>query len=286
MNKRVVEALVRAGALDSLGARRSQLEAAIDAALEYGQKRRADREAGQGSLFGGGDEAADVRKPPLPDVPEWDDKTRLQHEKSTLGFYVSGHPLDDHRDLLERFASHSSQELRKAANKTQVVLGGVITDLQRRKSRKGDMWASFTLEDLEGQVDVLVFPKTYRTCEDELAADRPAMVEGRLEVEEDRVRVIADAVSPLEQLREKRVEAVQVRLDAADLDDALVARLRKTIDAHPGDTALLFEVARPGSYRMLARAESSVRVSPTRRFTEELEEVLGPHRLRLRTRRA
>ena len=199
VNKRVLEALVQSGALDSLGARRSQLAAAIDAAMEFGQRQRADRETGQGNLFGG--PRARLGAAPaqaLPDLPEWDERTRLAHEKATLGFYVTGHPLESQRELLGEFATHTSLSLREAISGTEVAVGGIISDLRRRKSRKGAWWASMQLEDLEGQIDVLVFPKTYATCQEMLADERAAMVFGRLEADEDRVRVIADEVCPLE----------------------------------------------------------------------------------------
>ena len=286
VNKRVLEALVQSGALDSLGARRSQLEVAIDPALEYGQKRRADREAGQTSLFGGDDPGAEAEAvaDALPDVPEWDEKTRLTHEKATLGFYITGHPLESHRALLEEFATQSSATLGGAESGSTVAVGGVIGALRRRKSRKGDWWASMRLEDMEGQVEVLVFPKCYQTCQEQLNDDLAVMVVGRLDIDGDRVRLIADSLCPMEKLREQQVEAVQVRLDAADLDDALVQRLLDTVEEHRGSAKLFFEVARPGAYRLIARAESSLGVRPSTTFTEMLESVVGPDRVRYQSR--
>jgi len=280
VNKRVLEALVQAGALDSLGARRSQLVAAIDAAMEFGQKQRADREAGQSSLFGDdAPGAASESVQPLPDLPDWSEKTRLSHEKATLGFYVSGHPLESYRDLLHDFATHSTGGLAEVASGTEVAIGGMIGDLRRRKSRKGDWWASLSLEDLEGQLEVLVFPKCYKTCQDELGDDRPTMIVGRLDIDEERVRLIADSVHPLDELRERQVESVRVELTAADLDDKLVQRLRTAVERHRGATPLYLEVARPGAYRMVARAETGLRVSPSRKFSEALESVVGPNRV-------
>jgi DNA polymerase-3 subunit alpha len=286
VNKRALEALVGSGALDSPGTKRSQLAAAIDFALEYGQKRRADREAGQGSLFeaggakvGGGD-APDDR---LPDLPEWDEKTRLANEKATLGFYVTGHPLDSYRGHLRGYATHSTSGLRELPSGTEVALGGMITELRRRKSKKsGAWWASLRLEDWEGMVEVLVFPKTYETCSKHLENDRAVLVAGRLEVDEDRIRIAADAVTPLEALREMRTEAVQVRLEAAELDDELVARLRRAVAAHLGEAQLYLEVARMGSFRLVARAEAALRVAPSGGLTRDLEAVLGPGRIRYR----
>jgi DNA polymerase-3 subunit alpha len=217
VNKRVVEALVQSGALDSLGGRRSQLAAAIDGALDLGQKRRADRDAGQGDLFGG---AAEPTRPDaaLPDLPDWDDRTRLAYEKATLGFYVTGHPLSSYRDLLDDFATHTTAALRDLESGSEVAVGGIVSGLRRRKSKKGEWWASFQIEDLDGRIDVLVFPKAYAGCQELLDDDRPLLVSGRFAPEEDRPRLLADEVHPLDELRERRADAVQIRLDAGDLD--------------------------------------------------------------------
>jgi DNA polymerase-3 subunit alpha len=285
VNKRALEALVQSGAFDTQGARRSQLAAVIDSALEYGQKCRADREAGQSSLFVAerGAEGATVLSERLPDIPEWDEKTLLNHEKATLGFYVTGHPLESHRDLLDEFATHTSAMLGGAGAGTEVAVGGVITDLRKRKSKNsGAWWASMRLEDLEGLVEVLVFPAAYEQHHKSLENDRAVLVAGRLEIEDDRVRIAASSVVPLQALRESRADAVEVKLEAEKLDDDLVTRLREAIAAHRGEVELYFEVARRGAYRLVARAGASVRVSPSRELTRDLEAVLGSGRVRYR----
>jgi DNA polymerase-3 subunit alpha len=284
-NKRVLEALVQSGALDSLGGRRSQLAATIDAALEFGQKRRADRESGQSSLFGGGGGIED--RPAaynLPDLPDWDEKTRLNYEKATLGFYVSGHPLNRHRDLLGDFATHSTTALRELPSGSEVAVGGIINELQRKKSKKGSWWATLQLEDLEGHIEVLVFPKCYELHQAILEQDRPTMIVGRIESDEDRCRLIADNIQPLELLRERQVVAVQLRLDASELDDAMVERLVKTVQKHRGKASLFLEVASTGSYRLVARAEAAIGVKASKDFSRALESVIGPDRVRYKTK--
>ena len=285
VNKRVLEALVQSGAMDSFGVGRSRLFAGVDSALEYGQKQRADREAGQFSLFGSvsGSEGQAVRDQ-LPDVPEWDEKTRLVGEKSTLGFYVSGHPLESHRELLDQYGTHTTATLRDAESGIDVAVGGVINELRCKKSRKGDMWAACQLEDLEGQLEVLVFPKTYAAHEADLVQDQAAMITGRVEIDEDRVRLIAAGVCPIDQLHERQVEAVHVKLDAIDLDEQLVEELMKAVDAHRGNARLYFEVARPGVYSLVALAESALRVKASTGLTQKLESLLGPHRVQFRAR--
>ncbi len=287
VNKRALEALVQSGALDFLGARRSQLAAVLDQALEHGQKRRMDREAGQSTLFGGGAAEADLALPPprLPDLPEWDEKTRLDGEKATLGFYVTGHPLERYRDLLADFATHTTASLREGPSGVEVAIGGILGEVRRRKSKRGQWWASCQIEDMGGTVEVLVFPKTFEACQSLLANDHLVFVAGRLEIEEGRVRLTADEVLPLDELRERRAEGVQVRLEASELDDEVVARLRKAIEAHKGEVALYLEVVRPSAFRLVARADSALKVAPSRALTAALEQVLGPGRVHYRVAR-
>ena len=288
VNKRVLEALIQSGALDSMGGRRSQLVAAIDSALEYGQRRRVDREAGQSGLFDAAAGDSSGRLPPanlLPDLPDWDEKTRLANEKATLGFYVTGHPLESYRDLLSSFATHSTADLREASGGGKIALGGIITDLKRRKSKKsGAWWASMQLEDMEGLVEVLVFPKTYDHCQKDLDKDKAVLITGRLEVEEERSRIAAESITPLEELREKRAEAVQIHLEADDLDDEMVARLRRAVEAHRGDVQLYLEVSSLGAFRLLARVEPALRVTPSRSLTRDLESVVGQGRVHYKPR--
>jgi DNA polymerase-3 subunit alpha len=286
-NKRVLEALIQSGALDSLGPRRSQLAAGLDPAMEFGHKRRADREAGQGSLFGGGgeDHAEGPVVERLPDLPPWDEKTRLSHEKATLGFYLSGHPLESHRALIRDFATHTTAALKDSGvSGGEVAVGGMITDLKRRKSRKGDMWASMLLEDMEGQVEMLLFPKAYRKYDRILEDERAVLATGRLELDDNRFRILVDDVCPLEEMSERKAEAVELRLDAAQLDEDLVDRLRDALKSHVGDAQVYLSVARPGSFRFVARAEQAVKVRPSRSLTDDLERVIGPGRVRYRAR--
>jgi DNA polymerase-3 subunit alpha len=286
-NKRVFEALAASGALDAFGARRSQLHAAVDAALEWGQKRRTDRESGQGNLFGAGaaaDDSADAPAALLPDLPDWDERTRLAQEKATLGFYVSGHPLESLSGLLDDFASHRTGALRDLASGTEVSVGGIVTDLRKRKSKKGAWWGSFQLEDLEGQIEVLAFPKAFEQFQSLLENDRAVLITGRVESDDGRVRLTADEAVALDDLREKKAEAVQVRLDAGDLDDDLVLRLLRAVEANRGEVSLYLEVVRPGDFRVVARAEASLRVNPSRQLSIALESAVGPGRVRYRAR--
>jgi len=284
LNKRVLEALVQCGALDGLGGRRSQLIAAIDAALEHGQKARAAREAGQANLFGAapGDELPAL--PDLPDLPDWDESTRLGHEKATLGFYVTGHPLAGYRDVLRDIPHQTVAALREREAGSEVAVPGIAGGLRRRKSKAGEWWATMQIEDLTGQVEVLIFPKAFAACEKQLEQDGALLVQGRVESEDERTRLIAEKVTPLDQLVQSRAESVEVRLELERLDAALIERLREAVVAHRGPAQLYLHVARPGAWDLTALAGAACRVAPSRQLTRALEAVVGPDRVRYRAR--
>ena len=238
-------------------------------------------------MFGGAasvEDAADAPASLLPEIPDWDERTRLTHEKATLGFYVSGHPLESLGGLLDDFASHRTGALRDLASGTEVSVGGIVTDLRKRKSKKGAWWGSFQLEDLEGQIEVLAFPKAFEQFQALLENDKAVLITGRVESEDGRVRLTADEAVSLDDLREKKADAVQIRLDADELDDDLVSRLLNAVEAHRGEVAVYLEVVRAGDFRLVARAEAALRVHPSRQLSAALEHAVGPGRVRYRAK--
>jgi DNA polymerase-3 subunit alpha len=174
--------------------------------------------------------------------------------------------------------------LREVTSGSEVSVGGIVTDFRKRKSKKGSWWGSFQLEDLDGQIEVLAFPKAFEQFQALLENDRAVLITGRIESDEGRVRLTADDVVSLDDLREKKAEAVQVRLDAADVDEDLVQRLRRAVEAHRGEVSLYLEIVRAGDFRVVARAEPTLRVAPSQKLSADLEDVVGPGRVRYRAR--
>ena len=203
VNRRVVESFVKSGSFDSLDPRRAALFAAIDRAMEAGQKDQRDREQGQSSLFGGMDEgpqAAPAER--IRDVPDWGEGERLAFEKESLGFFITGHPLERFRSELAQWATATTGRLMELADGREVSVGGIVTGLRPIKTRKGERMASFVLEDLEGGVEALVFPETYKKVGERLADDEVVLVKGKAEVlDEGKARLLVSDVLPLDQAR-------------------------------------------------------------------------------------
>jgi DNA polymerase-3 subunit alpha len=279
VNRRVVESLIKSGSFDSIDDRRSALFKAIDRAMDAGQKRQRDREQGQTSLFGmldDGDGGGAVPEA-VPNAPAWPEAERLAFEKESLGFFITGHPLERFRGELEQWASASSGRLEQAEAGGEVSVGGIITGLRLIKTKRGDRMASFVLEDLEGSVECLVFPETYKKTAGRLADDQVVLVKGRAETpDEGRPRLLASDVMPLEQAKLAEARFVTIRVPARGWDRSKGERLRDILGAHRGDCPVTLEIVRPGAYAVALAPSAAYRVRPGSVLRDEVEELLGP----------
>ncbi len=277
VNKRVVESLIKAGAMDSLGARRAPLIAALDRALEAGAKAQRDRESGQQGLFGlpAAAEPADPHWQ-LPDVPEWDERQLLSNEKEVLGFYVSGHPLATYLEKLREICSADTSGLENRAAGEEVTIGGLIAGVRSMRSKKGDAWAIAQLEDLRGFVDLLVFPETHRRVYERLVVDAAVFVRGRVHLEENAPPKIAvsDLVA-LDAVEVKLAEnlIIRIRLGPNSSQDGAAQRLAELFQRKPGPANVRLELIREGDFRVTLEPRAKVR--PDKEFLAEVEAICG-----------
>ncbi|NLT67488.1 MAG: DNA polymerase III subunit alpha [Acidobacteria bacterium] len=278
LNKRVLESLVKSGALDSLGLKRSQCMAMIDMAIEYGQKVRRDRESGQKGLFGSlssGDTA--MPEPPPPDIPEWPLEQRLAFEKETLGFYVSGHPLDRFAEAVSRFSDKSIAELISDAQTTECKVAGIVTDFRPRRTKKGDLMAIFTLEDMTAAVETVVFPASYPKFEPYMTADFPLLVTGRFEVEDERgYKLIASDLQPLSGICERNAKTLCIKAKLSGLSERSATLLHGLLEKNPGNTGVEVELYHPSKFRVNIRSSDFVKVKSSPELIQQIESICGP----------
>jgi DNA polymerase-3 subunit alpha len=255
LNKRVVESLIKAGAFDSLGHTRKGLLGVFEHITDTTLTRRRERERGVMSLFGdwapsaepggagaGPDGPGFDERLAIPDV-EFDKTDKLRHEKEMLGLYVSDHPLFGVEAALRRKVEHSLGDLAELADGAMVNIGGVITGLTRKFTRKGDQMAVFVLEDLEASIEVTLFPRTLMEHGHKLADDLVVAVRGRLDRrDEARVNVICQSVDVLDGLAAGPAPTLTLRLPATSLDELRIQRLKRILRDHPGDTAVLLDL--------------------------------------------
>jgi len=235
VNRRVIESLIRCGAFDCTGAARAAMMAAVEDCLEHGQLVQRERCDPQMGLFeAGGDAAPPPNTPSLPDIGEWSEKQLLTHEKEALGFFMSGHPLTRHEDLLEKFTTADSLTLQEKADGEIVRIGGIVTHIKTIHTKKGDLMAFVTVEDLHGGVEATVFSSVYAEARDLLKDDAAILVQGRIQRDENSVKMLADSVIPMDRAEELWSASIHINLEIDRTDRQILERLNEIFKRHPG----------------------------------------------------
>ncbi|MCB2181381.1 MAG: DNA polymerase III subunit alpha [Desulfobulbaceae bacterium] len=278
VNKRVIESLIKAGAFDSVGAKRSQLFAILDQAMDQAQASQRDKESGQLSLFSIMPEETKVKSTtiPLPDIAEWDEKTRLAAEKETVGFYITGHPLDDYKEDIAQVIDTEISDLHNRSDGSAVRIGGLIKTRKDLKSKKGDLMSFITLEDTTSSVEVIVFPQTYAACAHLLAEDSPLIIQGVLQKEEERgAKILADAIDLLADARKKYTASARIMLYSDRINRKKVEDLKKVIHRHHGPcpVALTLHFNKRGEADI--DIPEDLTINPSREFTDDVASTLG-----------
>ena len=305
VNRRVVESLIKAGAFDSLGGTRAGLLSGLDQAMEAGQRSQRDRDEGQGSLFEGlaSPKAAAAPLAAVAQVPEWPREELLAAEKEVLGFYLTGHPLDDYRDVAARLKTVSALELAARPAASRVLLLGLVGALTENATKSGNRMAFATLELVDGSVPLTVFPEPYRACSVALRHRGPVLVRGRIDDSDKGRVVLAEEVKPLDEAMialarspddggvtartgsdaatsngrraEDGAHTCRIRVHAGPGGPGeTLASVRGICEAHPGPTPVFVHV-------LLADQEVVVRakglsVAPEPELVAKIESLLGP----------
>jgi DNA polymerase-3 subunit alpha len=285
VNKRVIESLAKAGALDSLGAAerrstgalRARLFAAADRALEHGSRRQRDRDKGQSDLFGagvaGGAEAAESI--PLPEAPPWTDAQQLAFEKEALGFYMSGHPLERHAEDLRAFGARPIAGL--TASEADIWVGGIVSGLRPLKTRKGDRMCVFMLDDPTGSLETVVFPETFGKHGTLAENDTMVVVRGKFEKDDESARLVATEILPMGLLRERIAREVAICLAMPPHGRHTLELLADLLAKHRGDRRVSIELQMHGGGRgVRVKADvGQIRVRPSEQLVAEVEQLCG-----------
>ncbi|MBS1822227.1 MAG: DNA polymerase III subunit alpha [Acidobacteria bacterium] len=291
LNKRVLESLIKAGAMDAFG-NRAQTTAALDSAMERAQKAQRDAASGQHGLFGIFDsDVASTGKSAdsLPSVPDWDEHTRLQNEKEVLGFFVSGHPMDKYREKLRNIKvvdtatavemKPEPQVFRRGRDEqpqNEIQIAGVITGLKVAKSkRSGELYAQAALEDTTGKIEIIAFPQSYEKLAEKLKIEVPVLVRGVLRGEEDSAPKLAiSSIQALEDVKIKLPEALRIKVPLHNPDTALLEKLHAILTSTPGNGKLLLDLEEPGEFCAVLEP-AGVMVAADRLFIDRVEELVG-----------
>ena len=284
VNKATIEALVCAGAFDSVHGeeQRAAMVASIEGAVAAGQSAAADRAAGQGALFGGGDgtepDAAPASEPALVRTAPWDYADMLAKEREVLGFYVSSHPLELHRDAVSRFATADVNAARQMKHDDPIVVGGLVKSVRPVVTRKGDRMAIVTLEDEHNTIDAVLFPRTYADASAGLVTEAVVLLAGRIDTNRGEPQIVVERVIPIAEAEHHLASRVEVVLEDASgsvaVLDQLAGILRAAQARTSGNGVPLTITVRSGGRRARLQADR-MRVSPTPDLIREVEHIAG-----------
>jgi DNA polymerase-3 subunit alpha len=307
VNKKAIESLIKCGALDSTGATRKGMLAVLAQAQGAGAKAQEDALSGQGSIFdlespGAGAPQTTVHYPPL-STEECDGVELLAMEKDTLGIFLSSHPLAEVRHLLRARTDCSLAEVASKPDGAWVTVGGLIVQAKRIRTKAGEPMMFATLDDLEGQVEMVIFNSSLEAAESHVGVDKRVIVRGRLDHKErGETKLVVQEIEPfdptpeeiaaagappvaIEAARRPRAGAqvvpagpVVIKVDARACDEALIAELKALLEEFPGHTEVLLEMATTAGSRRL-RFGAGYRVSMSGSLRAELDELLGPEAL-------
>ena len=277
VNRRVIESLIKAGAMDSLNGNRAQLTEAIDRAMEMGLRALRDREMGQAGLFGFVDEE-EKHEYPLANLPPWTSQQMLAGEKEMLGIYVSGHPLDNFADKVGDLASHSTDKLEEVQKGVVISLCGLLTGIQRRTSREGKHWAQMKFDDGRGALDAMLFSTRYEDLLPYLKEDAAVLMKATVMREEDSPpKLNVQDITPLEDARVDLPSLVSIRFWLKEKEESALERveaLSELFARKRGDTEVRFRLEKPRDFSVIM--DIGARVRADRDFRTAVEKICGP----------
>ncbi|MFO7821773.1 MAG: DNA polymerase III subunit alpha [Lentisphaeria bacterium] len=287
LNRRILENLCKAGALDKFGYKRSQVFASVEDALSLASETVKDRNAGQASLF-------DMLNNPTdnpntitpPDLPEWEASELLAYEKELLGFYVTGHPLSQHADTLEIFQTHSIGQLLQSGQEITVRTGGIITSIDMKRSKRDQRpWAILELEGFDGSIESLAFADTYEEFGELINPEAPVFIEGTLSDRDgnEQFNLIANRIVHMETAPETLTSEVHLHLYQASTEDDSLQRLQALCQEHPGDANLVLAVICTSGDIAFLKPEG-VKINNSRQFRHAVMDLFGEECLRQKPR--
>ena len=285
VNKRAVESLILSGAFESLEGHRAQHMVNLENILKAAQSAQAERDRGQMSLFGQTEEVSPMTVT-LTDAPKFDPLERLKQEKEQLGFYVSGHPLEEYSDIIDYYTTASTQTLVAHPVDSEVFVAGMITEVKNLTTKKGDPMAVITFEDLEGSIEIVIFPEAYKTAGD-LVEGRVVWIRGKVNqnrgnrrsddnAQTDQRQIQADDVADINSVRETHTSALEVTISESDLEDKeKLKALQKIARANRGQNDLILRLMSPRYGEVIARCGRKYNVAYIPQVIEQVEKLFG-----------
>ena len=278
VNRKVIESLIRCGAMDSLGLFRSQMSAMIDKALEVAGGIQKDRSQGQLSFFDKFEDEENFKKTyhDIPNIPEWPENQLLAYEKEMLGLYITKHPLARFEKLLKTYSTCSTTALEDRSDGDEVLIGGIVSKVKFTVTRRtNEKMAIMSLEDLDGTVEVLVFPITFQKVGSLIKPDAMIFVKGRINLREEEPKIIANEIATLESVRMKYTRSVEISLVTAGMESSALERLKKVLSRYPGRVPVYLNFTKPDGNHTKVAINNTLCVEPHEGLVRDIEKVLG-----------
>ncbi|ADU97463.1 DNA polymerase III subunit alpha [Thermovibrio ammonificans] len=278
VNRKVIEALIKAGAFDSTGINRASNLAALDRAMNAAQSIQKSQSKGLLSLFG---EAESIVQVEFPEVEEWPERVKLEYERQAIGFYLSGHPLLEFKEIVT-LAFDSTAEKEEWKDGQELTLAGAITDVKLRRTQRGDLWATVELTDLDGSTSVLVFPSVFKEAGEHLTEGNIVVVKGSVREEEESKSVIAKEIVPLNREIVDKITEVSIKLKGEEITEELLKELHTFIQNHssPDGKPVVVEAELPDCFVKL-QIDPSLRLPVEPQVLRELGKLIPKERIKV-----
>jgi DNA polymerase-3 subunit alpha len=275
VNKRVIESLIKCGAFDSTGTKRSQMLASLEDTLDYGQRVQKERNDPQMRLFDMGENKQSINMPVLPPIEEFDERKRLAFEKESLGFYISGHPLNRYEDILSKFTNTNAVLINQVKDGGVVRIGGMVTSTKVIKTKKGDLMAFVLIEDIHGFVEAVVFSSVYSLISDQLFEDNPVIIEGRVQKDEKSVKIIAETIVPVDKAEDTWTSSIQFNLEMSRTDKKLLSDLKDILKKHPGSSRAYILMRDGENVETTIELPDDMKLTAGKSLTRDVKALLG-----------
>jgi len=275
VNKRVLESLIKSGAFDTLGLKRSQLFAGLEDILEYGQRVQREKSDPQMGLFGTCKDQPAINLPSLPEIGEWDDKQLLVFEKESLGFFITGHPLNRFNDIIEKYATADAVSLMDLPDSSVARLAGIIRNAKVITTKRGDLMAFVTVEDMNGSFEMTVFPNLYATASHLLTADTAILVDGQVQKDEKNINLLCNQIVPIQKAEETWTVSIHLKLDMDNTNREQLESLHHVLINHPGACETFIHMQSPDMTEAVIALPEKLLLQPRASLRKEVNACLG-----------
>jgi DNA polymerase-3 subunit alpha len=275
VNKRVLESLIKSGAFDTLGLKRSQLFAGLEDILEYGQRVQRERSDPQMGLFGTSEKQPAINLPSLPEIEEWDEKQLLAFEKESLGFYITGHPLNRFNDIIDKYATADAITLKELPDNSAARLAGIIRNTKVITTKRGDLMAFVTMEDMNGSFEITVFPNLYASSGHLLDADTAILVDGQVQKDENSINLLSNHIVPIQKAEETWTVSIHIKLDIASTNRKQLETLHSVLKKHPGACQAYIHIQDPEMTEAVIALPEYLHLQPRAILRKEVNACLG-----------